>query len=117
MPWKSKAQARWGHTAAGKKALGGEAGVHEWDTATHGKKLPEKVKKSEELEKSVPKMPKDLSKVGKQGITAKMPKAKKAANAFAPPSVFFGKSEEFQGPKHSSLRNLWDFMNKKHKSK
>lgn len=49
MPWKSKAQARWGHSAAGKEALGGEAGVHEWDTATHGKKLPEKVAKFEHL--------------------------------------------------------------------
>jgi hypothetical protein len=46
MPYKSDAQRRWAHTAAGKKALGGEAGVHEWDEATKGKKLPEKVEKS-----------------------------------------------------------------------
>jgi len=53
-PWKSKAQARWGHSAAGEEALGGEAGVREWDVATHGKKLPEKVKKTdEELDKSI----------------------------------------------------------------
>jgi len=60
--------------------------------------------------------PKDISKIGKQGVTAKMPKPKAAPNAFAPPSQFFGKSEGFEGPKHPSLRNLWDFMNKKHKS-
>jgi hypothetical protein len=46
-PWKSKAQARWGHSAAGKKALGGKAAVHEWDEATHGKSLPEKVGKGQ----------------------------------------------------------------------
>jgi hypothetical protein len=50
-PYSSEAQRRWAHTAAGKKALGGEAGVHEWDEATKGKKLPEKVGKAEDLEK------------------------------------------------------------------
>jgi hypothetical protein len=44
MPWKSLQQERWGHTAAGKKALGGAKAVKEWDTATKGKKLPRKVK-------------------------------------------------------------------------
>ena len=33
MPWESVQQARWGHSAAGKKALGA-AGVKEWDNAT-----------------------------------------------------------------------------------
>jgi hypothetical protein len=33
MPWKSVAQARWGHSAAGKKALG-VAAIPEWDAAT-----------------------------------------------------------------------------------
>lgn len=33
MPWKSVAQARWGHSPAGKKALGA-SGVKEWDSAT-----------------------------------------------------------------------------------
>lgn len=46
MPWSSDQQRKWGHTSAGKKALGGEAAVHEWDEATKGKKLPEKVEKS-----------------------------------------------------------------------
>lgn len=50
-PYRSEAQRRWAHTAAGKKALGGEAGVSEWDSATKGKHLPEKVKK-EDLRKS-----------------------------------------------------------------
>ncbi len=45
MPWKSDQQRKWGHTAAGKKALGGAAKVSEWDNATKGKKLPKKVKK------------------------------------------------------------------------
>jgi hypothetical protein len=43
MPAKSKAQLRWVNSQAGHKALG-EAGVKEWDQATNGKKLPEKVK-------------------------------------------------------------------------
>jgi len=45
-PFVSEAQRRWGHTTAGKQALGGSAGVHEWDEATKGKKLPEKVGKN-----------------------------------------------------------------------
>lgn len=50
-PYSSEAQRRWAHTDAGKKALGGNAGVHEWDEATKGKKLPEKIGKAEDLEK------------------------------------------------------------------
>ncbi|CAK0741411.1 hypothetical protein CCP1ISM_130004 [Azospirillaceae bacterium] len=46
MPYRSESQRRWAHTATGKKALGGEAGVREWDEATKGKELPEKVEKS-----------------------------------------------------------------------
>jgi hypothetical protein len=57
---------------------------------------------------------KDISKIGTQGTAVKTPKAKKPQDAFAPPSVFFGKSES-EGPKHKNLRKLWDFMNKKHK--
>ena len=34
MPYKSKKQAAWAHTESGKKALGGDAKVHEWDEAT-----------------------------------------------------------------------------------
>jgi hypothetical protein len=57
--------------------------------------------------------PKDLTKIGKQNVSVKVPKAKKPADAFSNPSTFF-KSEENE-PKHPSLRNLWDFLNKKHK--
>lgn len=42
MPYKSKAQERWAHTEKGKKALGGDAKVAEWDSASKGRKLPEK---------------------------------------------------------------------------
>lgn len=42
MPYRSKAQARWAHTPAGTKALGGKAAVQEWDRETEGKKLPER---------------------------------------------------------------------------
>lgn len=60
-----------------------------------------------------PSQPKDISKVGKQGTSAKMPKMKKPGDAFAPPSQFF-KSEN-QEPKHSTLKKLWNFINNKHK--
>lgn len=43
MPWQSDAQRRWGHTAEGMKALGGPAAVAEWDAATKGREIPERV--------------------------------------------------------------------------
>jgi hypothetical protein len=49
-PWASQAQAAWGHSEAGKEALGAE-GVKHWDAATHGKHLPKRVKKDEPLMK------------------------------------------------------------------
>jgi hypothetical protein len=58
---------------------------------------------------------KNTSLTGKQSLAVKMPKLKKPKDAFAPPSVFFGKSEDFQGPKHKNLKKLWDFINKRHK--
>jgi hypothetical protein len=42
MPYRSLSQRRWAHTLEGKKALGGEAAVREWDEASKGLKLPEK---------------------------------------------------------------------------
>jgi len=42
MPWKSKAQQRWGHSPAGVKALGGMAAVSEWDSDTNFKSLPKR---------------------------------------------------------------------------
>jgi anti-sigma28 factor (negative regulator of flagellin synthesis) len=53
-PYVSEAQRRWAHTDSGMEALGGKAGVHEWDEATKGKKLPERkpMKKSEALQRA-----------------------------------------------------------------
>lgn len=45
MPFKSKAQQRWGNSKSGIKALGGKARVAEWNRATKGKKLPMRAKK------------------------------------------------------------------------
>lgn len=42
MPWLSKAQARWGHSPSGLKALGGAGAVKEWDQATSPGSLPER---------------------------------------------------------------------------
>ena len=44
MPAKSRAQLRWINSEMGRKALGA-AGVKEWDNASRGLKLPERVKK------------------------------------------------------------------------
>lgn len=43
MPFVSNAQRRWGHTEAGTKALGGPGKLKEWDQASKGKELPERV--------------------------------------------------------------------------
>lgn len=45
MPFVSKSQQRWGNSPAGIKALGGKRNVTEWNKATEGKKLPQRVKK------------------------------------------------------------------------
>jgi hypothetical protein len=42
MPWKSVAQAAWGHSASGVKALGGQQAVQEWDAATPKGSLPKR---------------------------------------------------------------------------
>ena len=44
MPYMSDAQRRWAHTKNGLKALGGKKKVKEWDDASRGKNLPERVK-------------------------------------------------------------------------
>lgn len=70
-PYVSDAQRRWAHTSSGKKALGGNAGVHEWDEASKGKKLPEKVSKSSinKFEKFC----KSLGNLKKAGLMPTMP--------------------------------------------
>ena len=60
MPAKSKAQLRWVNSPAGHKALG-ESGVKEWNKATYGKRLPERLGKTK-TEKA-----KDKLKRGMQG--------------------------------------------------
>ena len=49
MPWKSVAEARWGHSPSGIAALGGKAKVQEWDKATTPGTLPQVVKNPEEI--------------------------------------------------------------------
>jgi len=44
MPWKSKAQQRWGNSPTGKKALGGQGAVDEWNQATNFSDLPEEAR-------------------------------------------------------------------------
>lgn len=47
MPFVSEAQERWAHTPSGRKALGSK--LKEFDKASKGKKLPEKVKPARPL--------------------------------------------------------------------
>lgn len=49
-PYVSEAQRRWAHTPAGIRALGGKKNVAHWDKETKGKKIPEKVSKTEGFE-------------------------------------------------------------------
>jgi hypothetical protein len=43
MPFVSRRQQAWGNSPAGLKALGGPEKVAEWNSATAGAKLPERV--------------------------------------------------------------------------
>ena len=43
MPYRSQAQRRWAHTKKGKAALGGDEAVKEWDQASKGLPLPERL--------------------------------------------------------------------------
>lgn len=45
MPFVSESQRRWGNSPSGHKALGSK-GVDEWNQASAGKSLPEKVSKA-----------------------------------------------------------------------
>lgn len=112
MPWKSKRQAAWGHTEAGKKALGGEEAVKEWDKASKGKDLPEKIEKAE-MKKVGGMMQLGLGEKPSTkpvGPSVKIPRQKSMPNAFSKPSKFF-KSEELCVPKHPTLMKLHDFLN------
>ncbi len=55
-------------------------------------------------------------KVGSQSVV-KTPKTKKMGQATDKPSVFFGKSEENQVFKKSSIKNLYNFMSKQRSKK
>ena len=48
MPARSKAQLRWVNSPMGRAALGSK-GVKEWDNASRGLKLPERVKKKKKV--------------------------------------------------------------------
>ena len=48
MPWKSVQQAKWGHSPAGLKALGGPSKVAEWDAATPKGSLRKAAKKAKD---------------------------------------------------------------------
>ena len=44
MPFTSAAQVRWGNSPSGRKALGGQAAVDEWNHATNFNDLPQQAR-------------------------------------------------------------------------
>ena len=50
MPFQSRAQARWAHSAVGTEALGGAAHVREWDESTDFNHLPERRMATEKVD-------------------------------------------------------------------
>lgn len=70
MPFKSLKQERWGHTAAGEKALGGKNKVKEWDQASKGKDLPDVVDVPAKPQMPMAKTP-VIQKQGKHGFAMK----------------------------------------------
>ena len=88
MPWKSKAQARWGHSAAGRQALGGGQAVAEWDAATPKGSLSERVgsmaeKKTNWISGAVL-HPGALSAAAKSNGVSKLAEAEKEKNSSNP---------------------------------
>ena len=52
MPFVSRAQQRWGNSPVGRKALGGQAAVDEWNDATpKGDSVPQRVGKINKMRK------------------------------------------------------------------
>ena len=51
MAYSSNQQRKWAHTKAGMKALGGAEKVAEWDKASKGLKLPQKVSSVKAMKK------------------------------------------------------------------
>ncbi len=56
------------------------------------------------------------NKVGSQAVV-KTPKAKKMGQATDKPSVFFGKSEQYQGIKRESVKSLHSFLSNREAKK
>lgn len=54
MPYKSQRQRAWAHSEEGMKALGGPSKVAEWDQASQGMDLPERVAPKKQPKKAEP---------------------------------------------------------------
>lgn len=70
MPYKSKAQEAWAHTPEGEKALGGKDKVAEWDSASKGAALPDRIapKKAKPVGIAKIRQIKNVKFGGKKGI-------------------------------------------------
>lgn len=86
MPWQSKAQARWGHSPAGLKVLGGHAAVQEWDAATAPGSLPERsgMAKPKHWIQGAVKHPGALSRAAKEHGKSKLAEAESESHSSNP---------------------------------
>jgi hypothetical protein len=87
MPWKSKAQAAWGHSLSGLKALGGEGAVSEWDDATTPGSLPERASMADKPKKWIQgavKHPGALTAAAKEHGVSKLAEANKESHSSNP---------------------------------
>jgi len=84
MPWASKAQSRWGHSASGLKALGGEGAVREWDSATPNGNLPERSGMAKNWIQGAVKHPGALTKASLAHGVSKLQEANKESRSSNP---------------------------------
>src|ERR1700690_2038152 len=83
MPWKSAAQARWGHSPNGQRALGGKSAVSEWDASTDFSHLPEKKPMGNWIKKAV-EHPGALTAAAKRRGVSKLQEADKESKSSNP---------------------------------
>ncbi len=85
MPFVSRAQQRWGNSPAGKRALGGQAAVDEWNSATpRGSSVPEKTGMSNNWIGKAVKHPGALTEAAKRNGKSKLEEAESEKHSTNP---------------------------------
>lgn len=85
MPFVSRAQQRWGNSPAGRRALGGQNAVDEWNSATpSGSSVPERSGMAHNWIKSAVKHPGALTEAAKRNGRSKLQEAEAEKNSKNP---------------------------------